>query len=199
MNPSLTLRRLLALPEHPAPLHESVLLMIDLQNTYRRGVMQLDGVEPAVAEAARLLARARIYHVPVIHVMHDAGPGSPYDIQAEIGQISPEVSPAPGELVIVKKYPSAFVQTGLEQSLRNHGRTDLVIAGFMTHMCVNSTARDAFNFGYRPTVVAAATATRALPGADGDPVPAPVLQSAGLAMLADLFALVVGKSDDIPD
>lgn len=199
MFPSLTLRRLLALSEHPAPLHDSVLLMIDLQNTYRHGVMHLDGVEPAVAEAARLLGRARAARVPVIHVMHDSGPGSPYDITATIGQISDEVAPAPGEPVIIKKHPSAFFQTDLDRHLRDLGRADLVLAGFMTHMCVNSTARDAFNLGYRPTVVAAATATRSLPGSDGDPVAAPTLQSASLAALADLFALIVGKSDDIPD
>jgi nicotinamidase-related amidase len=199
MFPSLTLRRLLALPEHPAPLHDSILIMIDCQNTYRRGVMHLDGVEPALAEAARLLARARAAHTPVIHIMHDAGPGSPYDTTTDIGRISDEVSPAPGEPVIVKKYPSAFFQTSLDSHLRMLERTDLVLAGFMTHMCVNSTARDAFNLGYKPTVVSAATATRSLPGTDGHPISAPLLQSASLATLADLFALVVGKSDDIPD
>ena len=57
--------------------------MIDCQNTYRRGVMQLEGAEDAFAEAARLLARAS--GIPVFHIMHDAGQGSPYDITAEIG------------------------------------------------------------------------------------------------------------------
>ena len=75
----------------------------------------------------------------------------------------------------------------------------LVLAGFMTHMCVNSTARGAFNLGYAPTVVAAATATRALPGVDGDPVPASMLHSASLAAIADLFAVVVARTSDIPD
>lgn len=199
MFPSLTLRRLLALPDQPAPLHRSVLIMIDLQNTYRHGAMHLDGVEPAIAEAARLLARARAAHVPVIHVMHDGGPGSAYDVEAEIGQISTEVSPRHGEPVIVKAHPSAFFETDLEQQVRALERTDLVLVGFMTHMCVSATARDAFNLGLRPTVVAAATATRALPGPDGDPVAAALLQSASLAALADLPAVVVGKADDIPD
>ncbi len=199
MFPSLTLRRLLALADHPAPLHQSVLIMIDLQNTYRHGVMHLDGVEPAIAEAARLLARARTAHVPILHVMHDGGPGSPYDTTAKIGQISDEVAPAPGEAVIVKKYPSAFFGTDLEGRLRALERKDLVLAGFMTHMCVSATARDAFNLGLTPTVVAAATTTRTLPGPDGVPVTAGNLQSAALAALADLPAIVVGKAGDIPD
>jgi hypothetical protein len=67
-------------------------------------------------------------------------------------------------------------------------------------MCVNSTARGAFNLGFAPTVVAAATATRDLPGiggaggAGGQIVPAAALQQASLAALADLFAVVVGDS-----
>jgi nicotinamidase-related amidase len=64
---------------------------------------------------------------------------------------------------------------------------------------VNSTARGAFNLGYAPTVVAAATATRALPSLGGDPVPAGAMQAASLAALADLFAVVVAVAGDIPD
>jgi Amidases related to nicotinamidase len=69
----------------------------------------------------------------------------------------------------------------------------------MTHMCVNSTARGAFNLGYSPTVVAAATATRALPGPDGSAVDAAALQTASLAAVADLFAVVVPDVRAIPD
>ncbi|MGD0068508.1 MAG: isochorismatase family protein [Streptosporangiaceae bacterium] len=46
--------------------------MIDCQNTYRQGIMQLEGVEAALAEAARFLARVRAAGIPVFHIMHDA-------------------------------------------------------------------------------------------------------------------------------
>ena len=198
MSSQVTLRGLLGLGDEPAALRDSALIMIDCQNTYRRGVMRLDGAEDAFAEAARLLARARASGVPVFHIMHDAGPGSPYDIAAEIGQIGSEVAPAAGEPVVVKHYPSSFFQTDLGAQLDKAGRRDLVLTGFMTHMCVSSTARDAFNLGYRPTIVASATATRELPVPGGAPVPATALQSATLAGIADLFALVIGKPDDLP-
>ena len=68
----------------------------------------------------------------------------------------------------------------------------------MTHMCVNSTARGAFNLGYTPTVVAAATATRPLP-VTGEVVSAAALQIASLAALADMFAVVVPDSTALPD
>ena len=67
----------------------------------------------------------------------------------------------------------------------------------MTHMCVNSTARSAFNLGFRPTVVASTTATRNLPGPDGSIVSAAALQQASLAALGDLFAVIVPKASDI--
>jgi nicotinamidase-related amidase len=61
----------------------------------------------------------------------------------------------------------------------------------MTHMCVSSTVRSAFDRGHRVTVVADATATRALPGAaGGTEVAAATLQSSSLAAMADLFAVV---------
>ena len=195
--PPKTLRDVSGLGTQPPALRGSALLLIDCQNTYREGIMQLAGVEAALAEAQHMLERARAAGVPVFHVRHDAGAGSPYDLSQRSGQISDEVAPRDNEPVITKHYPNAFVQTDLEEQLRASGATDVILAGFMTHMCVNSTARGAFNLGFRPTVVAAATATRDLPDADGGIVPASALQVASLAGLRDLFAVVVRTSDEI--
>lgn len=102
--------------------------------------------------------------------------------------------------MVVKNFPNAFVQTDLHERLQEAAPgADLLVAGFMTHMCVNSTARGAFNLGYRPVVVAGATATRALPGPDGSPVPSAALQTASLAAIADLFGVVVPTASDVPD
>lgn len=161
--------------------------------------MELDGVQGALDETAALLDRARTAGIPVIHIQHDAGVGSPYDITAETGAIVSAVAPRDGEPVVVKNFPNSFVQTDLDERLKAAGASNLVLAGFMTHMCVNSTARGAFNLGYAPTVVAAATATRPLPGPDGATVPSSAMQSASLAALSDMFAVVVPGATDIPD
>ncbi len=187
----LTLREMAGLGGDAPTLRDSALVLIDCQNTYREGVMALVGVEAALVEAQQLLARARDAGAPVFHVRHDGGEGSPYDLTTPVGQISDEVAPRDGETVITKTYPNAFVQTDLEQRLRAAGIMNVVFAGFMTHMCVSSTARGAFSLGFQPTVVAAATATRDLPGDGGNTVPAAVLQKASLAGLRDLFAVVV--------
>lgn len=194
-----TLRDVAGLGAEPAALAGSALVMVDLQNTYREGIMRLEGVEPAIAEAAALLERARAAGIPIFHIQHDAGAGSPYDVSARIGAIADEVAPRAGETVVVKNYPSAFVGTDLQSKLEAAGVKDIIITGFMTHMCVNSTARSAFNLGFRPTVVAATTATRDLPGPDGSVVPAAQLQAASLAAVADLFAIVAPRGRDIRD
>ncbi|MBO1755234.1 cysteine hydrolase family protein [Allobranchiibius sp. CTAmp26] len=194
-----TLRQLTGMPEVPAPLADSTLIMIDLQNTYTRGVMELDGVEAALDQAEELLSNARDAGIPILHIMHDAGAGSPYDLKDDIGQIVSRVAPRDGEPVIVKNFPNAFAGTDLHQRLQAAPGRDLVLAGFMTHMCVNSTARGAFSLGYSPSVVAGATATRELPGTDGGTaVSAAALQAASLAAVADLFGVVVSKPSDIP-
>lgn len=202
--PSTTLRDVIGLDGTPPRLSESVLVMVDFQNTYRSGVMALEGADEAVSAAARLLARARVAGTPVIHVVNDGGEGTPYDIRAEIGAISDEVAPVDGEPTVVKQFPNGFHLTELEKTLRDLGQPpesgkDLVIAGFMTHMCVAFTAQGAFNLGYRPTVVAEATATRALAGPDGSVVPAAVLHASALTTVGDLFGVVVPTVDALRD
>ncbi|MFB6806911.1 isochorismatase family protein [Streptomyces sp. NPDC056387] len=191
MSASTTLRELLGLPGGLPRLAGSTVVMIDFQNTYRSGVLALEGVEQALAAGARLLAAARAAGTPVVHVVNDGGEGTPYDIRAEIGSISAEVAPRAGEPVVVKQAPNAFHATELEKTLRELGAgPDLVIAGFMTHMCVTFTAQGAFHLGYRPCVVADATATRALTAPDGTLVSAAALQTASLATIGDLFGTV---------
>ncbi|MEU4948858.1 isochorismatase family protein [Streptomyces lavendulae] len=193
MTASVSLRDVIGLDNTPPRLAESTLVLIDFQNTYRSGVMALDGAEEALAAGARLLAAARAAGTPVVHVA-DAG----YDLTTELGSISAEVAPADGEPVVVKQVPNAFHATDLEKVLRDLGAgPDLVLAGFMTHMCVAFTAQGASNLGYRPTVVAEATATRSLAAPDGTVVPAAALRTAALTTIADVFGVVVPTVADL--
>ncbi|MCP2163265.1 isochorismatase family protein [Goodfellowiella coeruleoviolacea] len=193
---STTLREISALPTTPAVLSDATVILVDYQNTYTRGVLRLDGWERALDEAAELLARARAEGAEVIHVMHDGGEGSPYDIRQDIGRIHERVAPAPGERVVVKTAPNAFVGTELGDLVDAAGHDNVVIAGFMTHMCVTFTAEGAFLRGNAPTVVAAACATRALPSAAG-PVSAAEQHRAALATIGDLYGVVVASAADL--
>ncbi|MFF5402547.1 cysteine hydrolase family protein [Streptomyces misionensis] len=194
--PRTTLRQLNGFDETPAKLADSTLVLIDYQNTYTTGVMELDGWQPALDAAARLLERARREGAKVIHVVNDGGEGTPYDIRAEIGQIHPSVAAADGEPVVVKQAPNAFHGTELGRLVDEAGRGDLVIAGFMTHMCVAFTAQGAFLRGNRPTVVADACATRALP-VNGTELDAQGVHLSALATIADLYGVVVPSQEEL--
>ncbi|MEV6111751.1 cysteine hydrolase family protein [Streptomyces sp. NPDC052109] len=188
--PSNTLRDLSSLDPTPASLARATLILIDVQNTYTRGVMELEGWETALDRAAELLAEARTAGAKIIHVQHDAGAGSPYDLNAEVGRIHEKVTPVDGEPVVTKQAPDAFHGTNLGELVDEAGNDDLVLAGFMTHMCVTFTAQGAFLRGNRPTVVADATATRSLK-TDVAEVSAEQLHHSALATIADLYGVVV--------
>ena len=79
-----TLRELNGLSDIPASLSNATLILVDYQNTYTQGVMELEGWQDALNNAKNLLADARAAGTNIIHVVHDGGQGSPYDVNAEI-------------------------------------------------------------------------------------------------------------------
>jgi nicotinamidase-related amidase len=182
----------------PPALAQSTLVIIDAQNEYLDGKLALPSVKAAVDALARLLARAREAGAAVVHVQHKGRAGGLFDLEARGGAIIDAVKPAGGEAIVQKPLPNAFAQTELDATLKKLGRTQLVIAGFMTHMCVSSTARAALDLGYKATVVADAAATRDLPDpVSGAVIAAEALHRAALAELADRFA-IVAMVDQIP-
>jgi nicotinamidase-related amidase len=182
----------------PAPLAQSTLVIIDAQNEYLDGKLALPGIAPAIDALGRLLAKARAAGAGVVHVQHKGRAGGFFDIDAHGGAIIDQVRPAGTESVVTKPLPNAFAGTDLDAKLKQLGRTQLVIAGFMTHMCVSSTARAALDLGYKTTVTADAAATRDLPDPMGGVIAAEAMHRAALAELADRFAIVAAV-DQIPE
>jgi nicotinamidase-related amidase len=175
---------------HPAPLDRAALVVIDVQMEYLTGGLPLDGVASALAEIAVLLDLARSRGVPVIHIAHEAAPGRPlFDPAGPFTAFAPEAMPLAGEPVVKKTLPNSFAGTDLAERLREAGRPELILAGFMTHNCVYATALSALDHGYRNTIVAAATATRAL-----GTVPAAQVQAVALAGLGDRAAIIVANA-----
>jgi nicotinamidase-related amidase len=195
-----TLLQMAGAPLDPSPLSDSTLVIIDAQNEYRSGALPLTGVDAAVAEIAALLKRARAAGTPVVHVQHKGRPGGAFDLEDERGRIMSEVAPECAEPVVQKPLPNAFAQTDFAEKLQAAGRKQLIVTGFMTHMCVSSTARAALDHGYRITIPAAACATRDLPAPDGGGVMKAVdISRYALTELADRFAIVAKNALAIPD
>lgn len=179
----------------PSALDKAALVLIDIQNEYLEGPIAVSGAGPAIDKAAVLLAAARKAGTPVIHVAHKGRAGSLFDRDAARGQIVDALTPADGEDVVEKGLPNSFAGTGLDALVRATGRKELILAGFMTHMCVSSTARAALDLGYRVTVDADASGTRDLPDGEGGAIKAADLHRTALAELADRFAIIARGHD----
>lgn len=179
-------------PLTPSPLDKSALVLIDIQREYSEGGLKLPGVEEAAGVAAELLALARTNGVPVFHIVHHGRPGGAlFDPLGPMSEPMAAVAPRDGEAVVAKGLPNAFAKTDLDVLLKKTGRSELIVAGFMTHLCVSATVRAALDLGYRTTLVAGAAATRDLPDPLGGVQPADRVHRATLAALADRFAIVV--------
>ncbi len=190
--PPATLREQYGLRPPPAlDPARTALLLVDMQREFIDGALIVPGAAPAIANATRLLAWARSRGVTVVFVRQVAArpdsllfaPGSP-GIEFAAG-----LAPGDADLVITKSAAGAFSRTELDAQLRARGIDHLVIAGMMTHLAIDSSARDGSVLGYQVVVVTDATATRALPGPHGDGiVDHGTLQRTALAALADRFA-----------
>lgn len=187
-----TLRALYGLAP-PASLDRSktALLLVDFQQEFFRGALPLPDGAAAVARAGQLLSWARRQQLLVVHVQHVAKqPDSPVfrPGSAEVESV-PELDRAANEWVVTKSAAGAFTRSELDARLRERGISTLIVAGLMTHLAVDSTARDATLLGYAVVVASDATATRDLPGMDGArPVHHADVQRVALASLADRFA-----------
>lgn len=185
-------------PRSPSALTRSTILLIDCQLEYVSGHLPLPGVGAALAQIAALLERARRAEAPVIHVVHHGAPGRLFDPAGPLAAIAPEVARSEMEPMVVKRFPNAFTGTSLQGALELLGRKELIVAGFMTHLCVSSTVRACLDLGFKATVVASACAARDLPGHAGGVVRAAQVHEATLAALADRFAAVAPRVSDVP-
>lgn len=183
----------------PATMEDGVLLIIDAQREYTDGLLPLSGVGGAIDALAGLLDKARKANAPVIHVRHKGSPtGKAFNPTMDGFQIVSPLSPREGETVIDKGLPNAFAGTELARRLASTGRKNLIVGGFMTHMCVSATVRSATDHGYMSTIAADTVATRDLPDAvGGATVTADALSRVTLAALSDRFAWIVAKASQI--
>lgn len=180
----------------PAQLNNATLLIIDVQEEYRTGVLALPDLDSALGDIQQLVARARHVGTPIVHVHHLGITGGLFDPQGVRGQIMPEAAPQAGESVIAKRLPNAFAGTDLHECLQSLGRLDLIVCGFMTHSSISSTVRAAKDYGYRCTLVDKACATRDLP-VGSRILNARDVHRMELAILADNFAICVEQASQL--
>lgn len=169
------------------------LLLIDVQNDYfPGGNMEVVQMVEAAANAALLLEKFREAKLPVIHVQHlSTRQGATFLLPGTFGaEIHQMVAPREGEQIVVKNFPNSFRGTNLLDLLREVDANHLVICGAMSHMCIDSTTRAAFDRGFQCTVADDACATRDL-SFDNRVVNSQDVHAAYMAALSAVFAKVV--------
>jgi len=168
------------------------LIIVDVQNDYfSGGAMELVGMEDAAGQCRKLLDAFRAAQLPIFHIQHlSTRPGAGFFVPDTPGcEIHDSMQPLAGEALLTKHYPSAFRETDLQQLLQMADIDELVICGAMSHMCIDTTVRAAFDLGYRCHLLADACATRDLEF-NGQTISAADVQGAFMAALSMPFAQI---------
>ena len=172
---------------------KTALLLIDLQNDYfPNGKMELVGIDTASQNAKSLLEHFRSTSQPIIHIQHiSTRPTATFFLPDTRGaEIHESVKPIHGETVIKKNSPNSFQKTDLLKTLQNLNTKKLVIAGAMTHMCIDATTRAAKDLDFECTLIHDACATRDLTFNEIT-VPALQVHTAFLSALSYAYANVI--------
>ena len=171
-------------------LTRAALLMIDVQREYfaDESPLRIPDGPMVLARLRSLVEDCREAHVPIIHIRHEEAPGAPvFAADGPLVETMPAVAPRGLEPVVVKHAPGSFTDTELSAVLTQFEVRRVVIAGFMTHMCCDSTARQAVERGLDVIFLTDGTATRDLTLRDRK-VLAHDVQAATLAAQADGFS-----------
>jgi nicotinamidase-related amidase len=137
----------------------AALIVIDLQ----KGIVGLQTVHPTneVVDRTAQLARAfRERGLPVVLVKvtaaapgrTDAGPRK-FSFPDDWTELVSELEQQPSDHIVTKERPGAFIGTSLDEYMRQHSVTQVFITGIATSGGVESTARNAFDYGYNVVLV----------------------------------------------
>lgn len=144
---------------------KTALVLIDIQNDYfPGGRMELVESLEASHRAQEVLAAFRNNGDDIVHIQHlSTRPNATFFLPNTPGaEIHAQVSPLPGETVLVKHFPNSFRGTGLHETLAARQIERIVFVGMMTHMCIDTTVRAAFDLGYKCVLLGDGCATKDL-------------------------------------
>ena len=137
------------------------LLVIDVQNEYFTGKLPVTYPEGSFGKIIQAVDAANQKKIPVILIRH----GSPQkDAMAFVKdssgwEIHEELLKKDYHCIIDKQLPGSFTGTELEETLRSMGVDTVVICGYMTQMCCDTTARQAVHLGMSAEFLSDATGT----------------------------------------
>ena len=168
------------------------LLVIDVQNEYFTGALPITHPVGHLGCITRVMDVAAENSVPTVVVRHHmADEAAPtFRHGSDEWQLHDDVANRPHQKLIDKQLPGSFTNTDLEEWLSQNGIDTVTIAGYMTHMCCDTTARQAAHRGLKVEFLSDATGTLPLENEAGQ-VTAEELQRAILCSQQMLISEVV--------
>jgi nicotinamidase-related amidase len=145
------------------------LLVIDVQNEYFTGKLPVTHPSGSLANVLRAMDAASAHGVPVVVIQH-ASPQADAAVfrkGSREWELHAEVASRPHDVLLHKSLPGSFTSTNLETWLRERGIEMVVIAGYMTQMCCDTTARQAMHRGFGVEFLSDGTGTLAVKNAAG--------------------------------
>ena len=177
---------------------QRALIVIDVQNEYFDGALPISDPPPdlSLANVGRAMDAATEANAPVIVVRHgSADPESPIFREGSYErELHPEVEGRARDHLIEKPYPGLFTGTPLESILTAAGVDTVSITGYMTHMCVDTTSRQAAHLGLSVEILSDATGTLPLENSGGAAA-GEELHRATLVAQGQFFADVVSTDE----
>jgi|SRR5690242_14303613 len=185
-------RQLLGVPPSTASPTDSALLIIDAQNEYASGFLKVTNAEASGKVIASLLEKYRSANGKIVHILHKTPEGAPiFTPNTPLSEEFDALKAKDSEELIWKVHPGSFAETNLDEVLKGWGIKKVVLTGYMAHVCVSTTARQASQRGYDVVVVEDGIGDRDIPGVKGEE-----LTKVTLAELGDVFTTIV-KSEEI--
>lgn len=167
------------------------LLVIDVQNVYFSGGYKVTYPEGSLDRIVEAMDAAQKHGIPIVVVQHTSkSESSSFSRGSEAWQLKDEVAQKPRSHLIEKNYPGCFTGTDLESWLRDNDIDVVTISGYMTQMCCDSTARQAFHRDFKVEFLTDATGTLDIEN-DAGKVSAEELHNAILVTQSTVFSKVL--------
>jgi len=168
------------------------LLVIDVQNEYFTGLLPVCYPPETLPNVLQAVAAAQASGIAVVVVQHTltTPQAKAFVRHSEGWELCDAIKELQSDHYVEKNFPSAFVGTDLESWLRAEGIDTVVISGYMTQFCCDTTARYAYHLGFNVEFLSDATATLAFENSAGK-VSAEELHRAILVVQAARFSTVM--------
>jgi len=141
------------------------ILVIDVQHAFFDTGPRPDEAALVLARINALTERARQAGAPVVFIQHEQGESL---VAGSVGWgLASGLQVAPGDLKVGKRTGDSFLDTNLADLLAQHGVVRVVVAGYASEFCVDTTVRRAAALGYEVLLAADAHTTHDKPHASG--------------------------------